>query len=125
MDDRFTFRGKSVDNGKWIEGYLIEKWWYGSNSFHILEGIYGSDEIGEKVIESTIGQCTGLRDRNGRLVFEGDICRHGDRIIEVVWYEGSWHYTYGNHGGRLYALHPRNDIEIIGNIHDNPKLLSA
>lgn len=132
--DRYLFRGKQLDNGKWIKGYLIEKWWYGSNSFYILEGIFGGDEIGEEIDESTIGQCTGLKDKGGKLIFEGDLLKSEDRIVMVSWLEENAQFDckFVKHCGdktisNFKGINPRDFkyLEIIGNIHDNPELLQS
>ena len=67
--DRYLFRGKRVDNGEWIEGCLLfDK----KEAYAILplEAKY-HDEY-ENIIPDTVGQCTGLKDKNGKLAFESD-----------------------------------------------------
>lgn len=89
-----------------------------------------------EVIPETVGQYTGLTDKNGKKIFEGDIIIESDGGMdgiprEVLWDE-VWmqfesrlvrkHWAYGRNSGRLWLMRDR-DIEIIGNIHDNPELL--
>ena len=80
-----------------------------------------------EVIPETVGQYTGLKDKNGKRIFEGDICKHrsnysGNTVISVVAYTD----------GHFLALVCENSgfelsekLEIIGNIHDNPELLRS
>jgi uncharacterized phage protein (TIGR01671 family) len=127
------FRGKRVDNGKWVQGDFV------SNGCGIAYTDYLNEygDIGEvfcKVIPKTVGQYTGLTDKNGKKIFEGDIVFvdllfHPKKYIGVVVYakdcfavdiEG---ITPAQHC--LAYSKENGTLEVIGNIHDNPELLKG
>ena len=127
MEDRFLFRGKRKDNGEWVEGCLLKRWdglW-----------IFSIDEkFADLIIPSTICQCTGLKDKNGKLIWENDILS-GHIDVEfpedetrkrVVWHENGW---CTNEPGCDYyeALDDfdSENFEVIGNEIDNPELLEV
>ena len=80
----------------------------------------------KRVEANTVGQYTGLTDKNGKKIFEGDICKHrsnysGEYIISVVTYtDGEFLAMVGNNSGFCLS----DKLEVIGNIHDNPELLN-
>ena len=84
----------------------------------------------EPIFLETIGQYTGLKDKNGKKIFEGDIVKDDYCIYEVV-YDGNGYYVEvvkllkecGTDKGVLYDLSDYKDLEVIGNIYDNPELL--
>ena len=132
MKDRYLFRGKRIDNGEWTEGNLFY-------AHHAEYGeIYGvSISVDNRakpyktheIDPATIGHCTGLKDKNGRLIFEGDILDKGYDICVVAWF-GVWASFEPSKGGKAYGNSgnlcswARNG-EIIGNIHDNPELMEV
>jgi uncharacterized phage protein (TIGR01671 family) len=123
------FRGKREDNGAWETGSLIIKRMY------TRENIV---QIGDKmtayptpVIPETVGEYTGLADRNGRKIFEGDIIKHfynpsGDEydIGIVKWdSEDCMFFRTSKEFDDDKILGNYCEYEIIGNIHDNPELM--
>ena len=104
MKDRYLFKAKRVDDGKWVV-------------WNIFSGLYGVD-----IDKSTICQCTGLKDKNGKLIWENDICKYqwrGKTKIDVIKYDAPM-FSYS----RAMRWNLDQD-EVIGNIFDNPELLES
>lgn len=97
MNREILFRGRSVKTGRWIWGSLIQN---GQYDYAIYDGNEHSDSDGEEVEEDTIGQYTGINDRKGHRIFEGDIVK--------------FHYFYQSLGENLGAQ--ESEQEIIGKI---------
>ena len=135
------FRGKRVDNGEWVlSGNIIhfndentEKLYYipkanGENvCIHDNNDNILSIEKGTfyRVIPETVGQYTGLTDKNGKKIFEGDIIKHPIGTFVVKFLNGTFlsSLTEDNYLSFLCEIH--NQSEVIGNIHDNPELLKS
>ena len=127
------FRGKRTDNGEWIEGAYSP---FNLNFFgereekpHII--IISDDEdidgLWCEVIPETVGQYTGLTDKNGKRIFEGDIVslvKHDSLIYKVV-YVPCRYELVNSKGVNCFVLdiYKSENIEVIGNIHDNPELI--
>lgn len=112
------FRGKRKFYGNWIEGMPT----YDMNYLFKSEAWNSPDNY--EVIPETVGQFTGMIDKNGVKIFEGDIlhCIDNPTGIET----GNYKVTFKNGCFKLkYTLEdwPKSWIEVIGNIHDNPELL--
>lgn len=126
------FRGKSIEDNKWVYGDLIRE----KKSFgEICTRIYRTTNNGWELIDvnpETVGQYTGLTDKNSNKIFEGDICNFSNRSdidnYGVVVYDAD-ETEFGIDYGSTYLglgrhYHPR-DVEVIGNIYDNPELLEV
>lgn len=126
------FRGKRTDNGEWVYGYVCRYGWTGKENTYILPN-YASALYSIEVNPETVGQYTGLKDKNGTKIFEGDIVdvlydvnyigvateRIG--VFEVV-HNGCF---MGQKGGVRYHFIPSDECTVIGNIYDNPELLGG
>ena len=126
------FRGKREDNGNWIVGSFHKS----INDCYIIPLPVVTSK--SKVIPETVGQFTGLTDERGKNIFEGDIVRYSERrlggedvpVVNVVEFaEGGFavnnyfinHWLWNSIDGNTQL----SDIEVIGNIHDNPELLEG
>lgn len=122
------FRGKRIEDGEWEEGFYTEYNPFRSKGKSVIETKWG-----EYVVDPyTIGQYTGLTDKNGKKIFEGDICRNTKtaEIVSVAWHGTFAGYVWSKRKenskclyefGELFRMHDK--YEIIGTVHDNPELL--
>ena len=129
------FHGKRTDNGEWIEGDVLQTRYHsGHIEYQIMPQTPVSSAV--PVLPETIGQFTGLADKNGVRIFEGDICRFkrfndihvGEIVFNVTTASFVMRYqsivgAYGEKATQKMLLSVCDDIEVVGNIRDNPELL--
>ncbi len=120
-NNRGLWRGKRVDNGEWVEGFPVKMW----GAVHLQNN--ENENLMVQVIPETLGECTGKPDIKGKPIFEGDIVRAykfgEEEFVNSIsfrngcfWF-GSWNF--------VEFLDRFRDYDVIGNIYDNPELLSA
>lgn len=126
------FKAKRKDNGKWVEGYYQKRYDLLGNEEHLIfhADSYNVWEYAE-IIPETLCQFTGLCDKNGKRIWENDVvwlvCDGKEHIYQIVWDNSELDFkaTKGeeNYGTNYEYLLCCDEIEVIGNIFDNPELL--
>ena len=118
MEERYLFKAKRLDTHDWILGFLSMH----KTGKYFIRPIGGSASSSEEVEKNTICQCTGLKDRNGKLIWENDICKYqwrGKTKIDVIKYAPPM-FSYSR--AMRWSL---DKDEVIGNIFDNKELLES
>jgi uncharacterized phage protein (TIGR01671 family) len=110
------FRGKRIDNGNWIYGYYVSI----ASTHKIVSFNPDSPSFATyyDVDSSSVGQYTGLIDRNGKAVFEGDIVEYKNNVGIVTYYEGRGQFQVKVKGQPPITMHNKK-VAIIDNIHGN------
>ena len=154
MEDRYIYRGKRFNctlNNGWVQGSLVvaKNGYFITNILDVKFICQMSEDVFDKVDPTTIGQCTGLKDKHGKLIFEGDIVKvtkghPNSETVGIVKFGGyqhinaDRHYHNGDLGFYIEWAKAidrktlRNDIlywvyddysEVVGNKHDSPELM--
>jgi uncharacterized phage protein (TIGR01671 family) len=130
MKDRHLFKAKRADNGKWVQGYLYGIW----EKRYILWGMTNDVPNMIEVDPSTICQCTGLKDKNGELIWENDIMvahlddeyPEDETYQRVLWCTGGF-YTKEKGSEEISPIDEFDQecFEVCGNIFDNKELVES
>ena len=141
MENRFLFRGKRTDTGEWVQGFYC-KWLKGKRVITyseketdcIITWMSNGGMSRYEVDPSTICQCTGLKDKNGNLIWENDIVKdeHGN-LYKAFWQNNYYQFSWICVKSDVFSIGAKWDlwsfksfeIEVIGNVFDNPELLEV
>ena len=133
MKDRYLFKAKRIDNGEWVVGYIARYGHTGKEKYYIIPS-YASDLYAIEVDPPTICQCTGLKDKNGKLIWENDIMvahldddyQEDETYIRILWYEsGFCSKEKGSEDISPIDKFYQEHFEVCGNIFDNKELLES
>ena len=134
MEDRYLFKAKRLDNGEWVQGALLL---HDTDAATIFNQHPSDGSLqGFEVDQSPICQCTGLKDKNGKLIWENDIVGYWDAYStesgqaesvcdgKVIWDDETISFQVTN---RLSAesYEVLDECSVIGNVFDNPELLES
>lgn len=148
MEDRYLCKAKRTDNGEWVIGGLVRYGFTGREKYYIVPS-YASDLYTLEIDPSTICWCTGLKDKNGNLIWENDIVKFEDcgeegyeykegfdfeNKARVEFTEGRWSLTdfVSDNSAVIDGMYNHaefmdlwGECEVIGNKFDNPELLEV
>ena len=138
MEDRYLFKAKRFDNGEWVKGALVydnmDKLYRIIIELDYSTGTCIAAGKAPRVDASTICQCTGLKDKNGKLIWENDIVKdEKGNFYKVSWQNNYYQFSWICVKSEIFEVDVKWDlyamrsfeIEVIGNIFDNPELLES
>ena len=135
MNNRYICKAKRKDNGKWVEGYYVcngEHCYIFSGKLGIINKHFNWERY--EVIPETVCRCTGLQDKNGKWIFEGDVvidkysCERFGFVGVVIYNNERTQFQIFNKHQPQYVVNLgslRDSIRILGNSIDNPELLEV
>jgi len=130
MENRYLFRGKRIDNGEWIQGYLYGIW----ERRYILWGMTNDIPNMVEVDLETVCQCTGGKDKNSKLIYENDIAKDDKgNLYKAFWQDNHYQFSWMCVKSEKLPIGAKwnfdcfrgYEMEVIGNVFDNPELLEG
>jgi uncharacterized phage protein (TIGR01671 family) len=137
MENRYLYKAKRLDNREWVQGALFDGESHCIIGQEIKFSPYIEHEckiVGYEVDRSTICQCTGLKDKNGKLIWENDVVRdENGNFYKAIWQNNHYQFSWVCVKSDVFFTGVKWDlwsfksfeIEVIGNIFDNKKLLES
>ena len=134
MNREILFKAKRLDNGEWVDGFYCCIGPAGQEKHYIIPE-YASAFYGVEVDPSTVGEYTGLTDKNGKKIWENDIVNHNGEYAPVKFGMYCSSFDYGSYNFGFYVDFPEETfyrkelgywcrkVEVSGDIFDNPELL--
>lgn len=137
MEDKYLVKAKRTDNREWVVGGLVRYGFTGKEKYYIVPD-YASDLYAIEIDPNTICRCTGLKDKNGNLIWENDIAKfdvyyyeklQSSTISQIKWCNELCALSLvvndrGTRGTLGHLMDLNKEIEVIGNIFDNPELIN-
>ena len=127
MENRYLFRGKRIDNNEWEYGLPC----YDEDGEIEEIEVWSEDDINFYSVDpSTVCQCTGIKDKNGNLIWENDIVSYCDCTKEdyvISWEQNKACFEYQQYSCSMMNFDELSscEVEVIGNVFDNPELLEV
>lgn len=132
MNKRYLYRAKQIGNREWVKGFYVEKITESGGRYYIYIGIINmsglcTTDCYYEIDPSTLCQCTGLKDKNGTLIWENDLIKQKKHLFKIKWIpgiagfaaepleEGNWSPCVNT--GSMET------VEVIGNVFDNLELM--
>lgn len=135
MNREILFKAKRKDNGEWVEGCIVIDQSRFDRFKYRIQPIESGVLYAHPIDPDTLCQYTGLTDKNGKRIWENDICDRKEKYPEIVVFnKGDWRLDYSYVFGKEihtdacnlgFYVCERKCVEVIGNIFDNPELLEV